>query len=166
MSRQDAGLEPVPFPPDAERDAARLRAVIDTGSAAIAAIDPLGVVTLWGAGAEQVTGRPARDAVGSPLSTLLEGVELEPLLEGSSRRGGSTGELAVVRKDYNDIRVALHANPILDLTGQHLETVVVLEDVSDERRLEEELRESRELFHAGGDTVEAATRIEKDSPDS
>jgi diguanylate cyclase (GGDEF)-like protein/PAS domain S-box-containing protein len=156
MSKHDAGLGPVPVHPDAERDAARLRAVIDTGPAAIAAIDPDGVVTLWGAGAERVTGWPASDAIGSPLSALLEGVELDPLLEVSTTRGRPKAvELAVARKDDNDVLVALYANPILDLRGTILETVVVIEDITGERRLEQELRESKELFHVSADVLDA-----------
>jgi diguanylate cyclase (GGDEF)-like protein len=136
--------------PVMQRDAARLHAVIETGSAAaIAAIDPAGVVTFWGAGAESVTGWPANAVVGSPLSAVLEGLELEPLLDLSDMRGPHAApELAVAHRGEEDVLVALYAKPVLDIRGTVLETVVVLEDVTDERRLEDELRDSRELFHA------------------
>src|SRR5438132_10972364 len=103
MSKHEAGLEPVSVQPDAERNAARLRAVIDTGPAAIAAIDSDGVVTLWGGGAERVTGLPASDAVGSPLSALLEGVQLEPLLDPSGTPGGpEAATLDVAHRDDDE----------------------------------------------------------------
>jgi diguanylate cyclase (GGDEF)-like protein/PAS domain S-box-containing protein len=153
MSKHEAGLESVPVHPDAERNAARLRAVIDTGPAAIAAIDPDGVVTLWGGGAERVTGLPASDAVGSPLSALLEGVQLEPLLDPSGTPGGpEPAALAVAhRDDDDDVVVALYATPVPSPDGAVLEAVVVLEDVTDTRRLEEELHESRELFRVSAE---------------
>ena len=153
MSKHEAGLESVPVQPDAERSAARLRAVIDTGPAAIAAIDPDGVVTLWGGGAERVTGLPASDAVGSPLSALLEGVQLEPLLDPSGTPGGpEPAALAVAhRDDDDDVVVALYATPVPNPDGAVVEALVVLEDVTDTRRLEEELHESRELFRVSAE---------------
>src|SRR5207249_2789231 len=83
----------------------------------------------WDAFAERVTGRPASDAVGSPLSAVLEGVELEPLLDPAVGGQPKAVELAVAHREGDDILVALYANPILDLGGAILETVVVLEDV-------------------------------------
>ena len=70
---------------------------------------------------------------------------LPSLLEERKRIGRASGELTMIRKDGTKFEVELSSSVFRDIGGQ-LRTSMVIRDITDRKRVEKEIIESRELF--------------------
>jgi PAS domain S-box-containing protein len=135
---------------------ARRRAIMNASLDAIVTMDAAGRITDWNPQAEQVFGWTAADAVGRPLADLI----IPPELRESHRRGLArflaTGDGPILRR-----RVELEA---LHRSGRRfpVELTVVpfklgsewlfsgfARDISEQKRLEEELRQAQKMEAVG-----------------
>jgi PAS domain S-box-containing protein len=75
----------------------------------------------------------------------INDARLPALLEERKRTGSASGELTMIRKDGTKIEVELSSSVFRDISGQH-RTSMVIRDITDRKRVEKEINESRELF--------------------
>ena len=92
--------------------------------------------------AETIVGQSRQDAMGQPVTELLQG-RAERLKE----TGEGQTEIKIVRRDREQVFEA-RLSPLEDRRGRPLGRVVILHDVSDRERLEQALRETRQAAKA------------------
>jgi PAS domain S-box-containing protein len=132
-------------------DAAR-QAVIEAAPVAIVTLDLDRRVGLWNPAAERLFGWSAREIVGQPYPLAPPGKEAEyeshfrrllrgeSLLEVESQRRGKDGTL---------IDVSIEAVPLRATDGRIDGVLVVLTDLSERRRLEEQVRQAQKMEAVG-----------------
>ncbi len=131
-------------------DAARLRAICEAVPLAIVAIDPDGRVTLWSPAAERMFAWTQEELLGRPLPVSLEGAaeDFELVREALRSERPLVGHEIVRRAaDGGHIVTSVSTIPLHDAEGELIETVAVIEDLTDRRRTQRELLESEERFH-------------------
>ena len=123
-------------------------AVLDAVSRAIIATDVDGVIMYWNRGAEALYGWAAEEVVGRSVVEVLAPGPLtgraEAILERVRLGATWSGEFQVRHKDGRLLQVAVVDRPIVDDDGRTVAVVGESEDVSAERRLQSELRASRD----------------------
>lgn len=122
---------------DLERERARLAAVIDNTADGIVAVDPEGRVELANQAAARMLDSEQSALVGTRLVDLWPERPPQP----SSGAGAERFDLAV-----GDRLLSVNVAPMLD-SGQTCRYILVLRDVSEERRLQDHRRElDRQMF--------------------
>jgi len=129
-----------------------LRALFDASPVAIAAIDLQGRVMDWNPAAEAMFGWSRDEMLGRPLPPVPEGGESSPdRLRESVSRGESVREVEAtrIRKDGSTIHVSLSAAPLYDASQQIHGGIAVLADITEQKQLEERMRQSQKLEAVG-----------------
>jgi len=126
---------------------ARLKAVIETATDAIIALDGEGRVLLFNAGASRIFGIGNRDAVGRPLVEVLPGPARPELARRlAAARGAAPGRQAMfevtIPGNGGEIPLEIAAST-LALEDGYLD-ILVLRDLSERRRAEQEREQLRE----------------------
>ena len=131
---------------------AELEAVIETSPLAITAIDPQSRILLWNHAAEQTFGYTKDEMVGKPyqpadaedrrryedaMARVNEGA---PLV-GYETRGR--------KKDGTVFDVAIYSAPLQGPNGQKLGVLAVVADLTDQKRLQDRLRQSQKMEAIG-----------------
>ena len=123
-------------------------AVLDAVSRAIIATDPRGAILYWNRAAEVLYGWTAEETTGRDVIDLLAPGPLAPRVEAlldRIRLGAAwSGDLQVSHKDGRVLHVVVVVQPVLDEGGRIVAAVGESYDVSVERRLESELRATRD----------------------
>ena len=123
-----------------EQARARLAAIVASSQDAIIGQDLDGVITSWNAGAEQLYGYGAAEAIGRPLSTLLaDGVADDwPQVLARLQRGERIAQFdsARVAKNGRTIDVSVTISPVKEADGRVVGASVVARDVGERRRAE------------------------------
>jgi PAS domain S-box-containing protein len=128
----------------------RLAAIVESSEDAIIGQTLDGVIVSWNPGAERLYGYSAEEIQGRPFSILFppgHPDELQVILD-RLRRGEriESSESVHVRKDSKNVDVALSISPIRDAVGSVTGASAIGRDVTERRRLEEELRrQARQL---------------------
>jgi PAS domain S-box-containing protein len=129
---------------------AYFRAILDSSSEAVLAIDPNG----WATYANPALGRlldcSVDDVVGKPVAVLLAGGgDLESIADALGPGAcGATAEFRIERGAGSTSIVAVSTSPIRLPDGTQAGTVAFLRDVTESRRSEEQLaRKNEELEH-------------------
>ena len=130
---------------EAEAEARRLGAVVESSDDAIFSLTPEGRIETWNPGAERLFGYTGEEALGRPVTLIaLEPGAAEAL--GGALERVRTGErvagreaVALGRGDRR-IDVALTASPILDATGAIAGVSCVARDIAERKRFEAKLR--------------------------
>ena len=123
-----------------EQARARLAAIVESSQDAVIGHDLHGVVTSWNAGAEQLYGYPAAEAVGRLLSTLLaEGLadnwpQVLARLQQGERIAHFDG--VGVARDGRTIDVSVTISPVREADGRVVGASVVARDISERRKAE------------------------------
>ena len=137
-----------------ERLAVTLRSIGD----AVIVTDLDGNVTLLNRLAETITGWIASEAVGRPLADIFTIVDSQTRkkLENPVKEVLSSGHTAtlrdqpvLVRRDGSEVIVEDSAAPIRDARSRIIGVVLVFRDITDRKRLEEELLKSQKLESLG-----------------
>lgn len=127
-----------------------IRAITDSAKDAIVMMDPGGLISFWNRAAERIFGYTKEEAVGSDLHRL---VTPERFLEtygrafGMFRASGTTHspeksvELLACRKGGEEFPIELSLSAIHLKDGWH--AVGIMRDITERRKAEEELHESR-----------------------
>ena len=99
-----------------EQDRARLAAIVDSSYDAIIGKDISGRIISWNAGAEQVYGYTAEEAIGQHVNIVLplNLAEEEPEIQRALETGRQLAQFETVRrrKDGTEIPVAVTVSPI------------------------------------------------------
>ena len=130
---------------EAEADARRLAAVVESSDDAIFSLTPDGRIETWNAGAERLFGHVADEALGRPVSFVAPELEASEALGGALERvraGERVAGREVVALGRGDRRidVALTASPILDATGAIAGVSCVARDIGERKEFEAKLR--------------------------
>jgi PAS domain S-box-containing protein len=127
---------------------ARLAAIVESSDDAILAMDLEGNITDWNVGAERLYGYTADEAIGRPITFLLQDdqLEAEADLLARIRRGERIAHYETVRraKDGRLIDVSLTLSPICDATGNLIGISKIARDITEKRRAIETMRDLNE----------------------
>ena len=125
---------------------AKLDAVIQASPLAIFALDKQGCVTTWNLMAERILGWSATEALGQrlPLANRCDEKHAASILERTLRGEVVAGlQTAERRKDNSLFDAAIWSAPLKDPNANSAGIVIAVADVSDRKRLEEQLRLSK-----------------------
>ncbi len=138
---------------EAERATSELAAVVANSNDAIVACTLDGVVRSWNIGAEQIYGYTAEEAVGQSLEMILPPDRQDefPQMLATVKHGRSLSNYETVRlrKDGRKIGVSLTDSPIRAQDGSITGVSSIARDITERRRLEEELLQSQKMDAVG-----------------
>ncbi len=126
--------------------------LLDLSRDAILVRDLAGTIAFWNTGAEEVYGWSREEAIGRPNHELLRTVfprPLDDIIDQLYRNGRWEGELRQTRKDGNDITVSTRWAIQRDDEGRITAVMETNTDVTENKRLEERLRQSQKLEAIG-----------------
>ena len=137
---------------EAEAASERLRALIEAAPLAIFEIDLAGNVRLWNRAAEQTFGWRREEVLGHPppiIPASDNGAYLD--IQARVARGETLRDVELVRqrKDGSTVAVALAAAPLFDEQGEVHGGLAMMADISDRRRLEEQLLRAQRMEAVG-----------------
>ena len=131
----------------AEAAQARLAAIVETSGDAILSVSLSGEILTWNAGAEQLFGHAAAEAVGRTMSLILPpGYQDEDRsIRERVQRGEVVGPYDTQRrtKDGRFIDVSVTASPIRDNTGRIIGASKLDRDITERKQAERALHESQ-----------------------
>jgi PAS domain S-box-containing protein len=136
----------------AERDRARLAAIVESSGDAIIGVSLTGKVESWNRAAEQMFGYARGEIMGRPIALLSPldrlGESAELLRRISSGEQVDHFETARVRKDGEKLDVSLTVSPVRDAGGRITAVSKIARDVTDRKRNELAVRQSEERTQA------------------
>jgi two-component system, cell cycle sensor histidine kinase and response regulator CckA len=136
----------------AEHTLRRLAAIVQSSQDAIIGEDLDGVIQSWNSGAEAMYGYTSPEVLGkSAKILLLPGSEDEVTANVQrAREGVSTNHDTIrMRKDGKQIKVALTVSPIRDGHGTVVGASTIARDITERRRLEQQLHQSQKMEAVG-----------------
>jgi PAS domain S-box-containing protein len=130
-----------------EEASLRLAAIVESSNDAIIGKTREGIITSWNSAAERMYGYLAEEVVGQPVTLLFppeRQEEFASIMEQISR-GEKVDhfETMRVRKDGAIIPVSVTISPIYDSEGQINGASTITRDISEQKRLEAEARQSK-----------------------
>ena len=131
---------------------AELEAVIETSPLAIAAIDARGNVTLWNRAAEQTFGYTREEMVGKPYqpADAADRRRYEDAMSRVTAGAPVVGyETRGRRKDGTLVDISIYSAPMQDKGGKNSGALAVMADLSDQKRLQDRLRQSQKMEAVG-----------------
>ena len=140
---------------------ARLAAIVESSDDAIVSKTLEGVVTTWNKGAERIFGYTADEAVGRPINVLIippDRQEEEPQILARLRRGERVDHFQTIRrrKDGGLIEVSVTISPVRDPTGKIVGASKIARDITEQKRVERELRAARDAAESARKEADAA----------
>jgi len=146
---------------------ALLAAIVESTEDAIVSVDMDGRVTSWNRGAERLYRYSAAEMVGRPYGEILDEEALKDFktvfAKVATGEHLSHHETARTRRDGSNFEVSMSLSPILSPDGSIVGVAAVLHDITERRRRERDLAESRTLLeqaervgHIGGWTSAVA----------
>lgn len=137
----------------------RLSQIVASTADAVVGIDAAGRIQSWNRGAENTYGYSAEDVLGRPAVTVL----LAGLPEGRGADGPRGELLARLKEDTavqswetahrhksgRELRVLVTLSPLQDQEGRRTGTSALIKDITELKRLEEELNQSERLAAVG-----------------
>jgi PAS domain S-box-containing protein len=138
---------------EGERANAELAAVVANTNDAMVACTLDGTIVSWNRGAESTYGYTVAEAVGRPLEMLIPQERLDefPQMMTTVGRGESRANYETVRlrKDGKKISVSLTDSPIRGEGGRVTGLSSIARDITERKRLEEELLQSQKMEAVG-----------------
>jgi PAS domain S-box-containing protein len=138
---------------EAQRITSELAAVVAHSNDAIVACTLEGEIVSWNVGAERVYGYPAEDVIGRQLDIIIPPDRLDEFPQALTmvKRGDSLANYETVRlrKDGKRISVSLTDSPIRSEGGRVTGLSSIARDITERKRLEEELLQSQKMDAVG-----------------
>ncbi|MFI5295742.1 MAG: PAS domain S-box protein [Thermodesulfovibrionales bacterium] len=126
-------------------------ALVSCSPLAIIAVDPAGNVTIWNPAAERIFGWRAEEVLGglNPIVSPERQEEFHSLLK-SILEGTACSDVETTRrrKDGSDLDVRISASPVFHAKGGISGVMAVINDITEQKRAEQKLRESEKKFRA------------------
>ncbi len=133
---------------EAEEQIRLLQAAVEQSRTAIFIVQPNGTVDYANPAAEQLTGYGREDIMGSPLAIISPPQKDSPqfleMMSHIRQYRPWAGVLPLRRKDGATRWVHINIAPLLDEQGQPTRFVVVMEDITQQKELEDALRQARD----------------------
>ena len=131
----------------------KLQAIVESSEDAIISKGLDGVIQSWNAGAERIFGYTSEEMVGKTMAPLLppERIQEEIDITQRIRHSGRVKhfETARLRKDGKPIPVSLTISPIYDEAGKVVGASQIGRDISEQKQMEEQLRQTQKLESLG-----------------
>lgn len=131
----------------------RLAVIVDTSGDAIISKDCDGIITSWNRGAEKIFGYTAEEVLGRSIRILLpdhlQSQEEEILNRICAGERAEFLETDRRRKDGTIIQVSATVSPIRDLGGHIIGASKIARDITEQRRLERQMRQAQKLEALG-----------------
>jgi len=136
-----------------EKELHRLAALVESSNDAIIGKTLDGIITNWNIGAQQIYGYSASEIVGKSISTIFPPDlyhEITEMME-KIRLGERVAKADTIRlrQDGKKIHVALTLSPIKDSDGRVIGVSTVARDITENRLLEEKLRQAQKMEAVG-----------------
>jgi diguanylate cyclase (GGDEF)-like protein/PAS domain S-box-containing protein len=141
-----------------EQANAYLAAVVESSYDAIISKDLTGIITSWNRGAEKIFGYRADEMIGQSIRRLIPDHLLadEEKILAQISEGKVVDHFETVRltKDGRQVEVSISVSPIKDAAGRVIGASKVLRDITERKRVENDLRNNERRLHlaasAGG----------------
>jgi two-component system, cell cycle sensor histidine kinase and response regulator CckA len=132
---------------------ARLASIVDSSEDAILTKSLDGTITAWNRGAERIYGYTAEEVIGKNISMLVPSDrpdEIQEILR-KVARGESIEHYESVRvtKDGRRLFVSISVAPLSDVHGEIVGASAIARDITDQRRAEDQLRQSQKMEAVG-----------------
>jgi PAS domain S-box-containing protein len=141
----------------ADEETARLAAIVEFSDDAIIGKTLEGIIVSWNDAAERMYGYAAEEAIGQHISLLAPHERIEELsgIMSKLRNGERVVHLETkrVRKDGTQLDVSLTISPIRDAAGRPVGASTIARDITEKKRVQEELRESEQRFRNMADNA-------------
>jgi PAS domain S-box-containing protein len=148
---------------EAERTTGMLAAIVDCSDDAIISKDLNGVINSWNKGAERMFGYAAREAVGQHITLIIppDRQEEETSIIERLKRGERVDhfETLRVRRDGTPLDISLTISPLRDGEGRVIGASKVARDITERKRADQALRESKERLRSFADELETEVRL-------
>jgi PAS domain S-box-containing protein len=131
---------------------AELQSLIDVAPQAIVAIDTAWTVVRWNLAAEKLFGWSAAEVIGKPLpfvDAAAPGAPLDADIARTAEERGAPVEVMRRRKDGSLVSVLLAAAPLRDREERAVGYIGILSDITERKRLENQLRQSQKMEAMG-----------------
>jgi PAS domain S-box-containing protein len=120
---------------------------------AIFTVDSSGRVTSWNIGAERIKGYQIDEILGKHLSIFYTHDDIarswpDEIMRRAAAEGQTTDEGLRVRKDGSQFWARVVLSAVRDESNVHRGFIKITQDISEQRRVEEELRENEERFRS------------------
>ncbi len=150
------------------RVADKLRVTLDSIGDGVIVADTQGVVQRINPVAEKLTGYSASDAVGRPVTEVFHIVnsktreDCESPVEKVIRKGkvvGLANHTMLISRDGHEYQIADSGAPVRDSRDMIIAVVMVFRDVTEEYRLQEQIRESEQQLSNSFDAIQDGISI-------
>lgn len=148
---------------EAERTTGLLAAIVDSSDDAIISKSLDGVISSWNKGAERTFGYTADEAIGQHITLIIapDRQQEEVMILERLKRGERVDhfETVRVREDGTLLDISLTISPVRDREGRVIGASKVARDVTQQKRAEQALRESKERLRSLADGLETEVRL-------
>ena len=135
-----------------QRSEERYRTIVETTHEGIWTIDAEGTTTFVNRRMAQMLGVPAGEMAGRSVFDFLDAEGREYAKRYLEQRDHGTREeslLKLLRADGSDLWIAAVANPLYDESGAHAGALAMVTDLTERRRLEDQLHQAQKLESLG-----------------
>jgi len=135
---------------------------------AIIMLDPEGKIITWNSGAQKVFGHQSQEAIGQSHRILYRrqdqssGMPERRLKHALVEREYSEDEICLVRKDGTEFWASGMLASLLAASGQHHGYLLLVQDITESRRVQVGLQHAKNEAETLRDTAEAASRAKDD----
>jgi PAS domain S-box-containing protein len=147
----------------ADKATGLLASIVDSSEDAIVSKTLEGVITSWNAGAERLFGYTATEAIGQHISIIIPRDRLneETMIIERLKRGERVEHFETIRKhkDGTALHISLTISPVKDSDGRVVGASKVARDITERKRVQEELRISEERLRALAGGLENQVRV-------
>jgi len=137
----------------AEEVRVRLASIVESSEDAIISTTLDGTVTSWNKGAERTFGYTAEEVIGNPIGLLIpqDRLEEEAQILERVKQGNHVTHFETVRrrKDGKELNIALTLSPIEDGAGKLNGFSQIARDITEQKGLEAQLRQSQKMEGVG-----------------
>ena len=141
----------------AEQDAFRLAAIVESSDNAIISKDLNGIVTSWNRAAERIFGYKAEEIVGKSITLLIppELQDDEPRILARIQAGERIDHFQTVRmtKDGRRIDVSLTISPVKDHNGHIIGAAKIAHDITLQKKIEEAALRLAAIVESSDDAI-------------
>jgi PAS domain S-box-containing protein len=130
----------------------RLAAIVESSDDAIVSKDLSGIITSWNKAAERMFGYTASEVIGQSITLIIppDRKDEEKHILARIGRGERIDHFETVRQRKNGtlLNISVTISPVRDLSGQVIGASKVARDITAQKRTEQQLRESKQLYQA------------------
>ncbi len=138
-------------------------AIVESSNDAIIGKSLDGTINSWNAAAEQIYGYAEREIIGKNISILFPKKKKNEISQifNRIRKGEKINHFETIRKTKQGVNkfVSLAISPIKDENGEVIGASTIARDISKNKEIEKNLRQSEERYHSIFETTGTATSI-------